>query len=166
MKLNSIQIEEARKVFGDSLHYRRIWLSHTSWIARLNAKLKHFDLVGVTYFHYIGFNLSFETVPASLEMGWLIHEIAHVWQAEHYGITSLWGAVWAKAWRGGYVYGQDSEWQNDQNALALKAHRRLKKFNIEQQAEIARHYYLRLTNGLDTEAWRPYIYQFKARAFT
>lgn len=68
----------------------------------------------------------FAVAPLS-EQGWFIHELAHVWQAER-GIVLAFaklGALGARA----YGYGR-------------KAGARLDAYNIEQQAEIARHLFL------------------------
>lgn len=61
------------------------------------------------------------------EQGWFIHELTHVWQAERGIVLALakLGALGAAA----YVYAQ-------------KADARLDAYNIEQQAEIARHLFL------------------------
>jgi hypothetical protein len=61
------------------------------------------------------------------EQGWFVHELMHVWQAAHgvpLALAKL-GALGAKAYR--YV---------------PKPHAKLRYYNIERQAEIARHLYL------------------------
>ncbi|GAM98693.1 vgrG protein [alpha proteobacterium U9-1i] len=61
------------------------------------------------------------------EQGWLVHELMHVWQAAHGKVLAIskLGALGSKAY-----------------AYSPKAGVSLRKFNIESQAEIARHLYL------------------------
>lgn len=61
------------------------------------------------------------------EQGWFIHELMHVWQAKH-GVF-LAGAKLGALGKLAYTY-------------APKAHAKLKHYNIERQAEIARHLFL------------------------
>lgn len=61
------------------------------------------------------------------EQGWFVHELMHVWQAAH-GVV-LAGAKLGALGSGAYRY-------------KPKAGATLKNYNIERQAEIARHLYL------------------------
>lgn len=61
------------------------------------------------------------------EQGWFVHELMHMWQAAHgtpLALAKL-GALGAKAYK-----------------YAPKPHAKLGDYNIERQAEIARHLYL------------------------
>jgi hypothetical protein len=63
---------------------------------------------------------------------------------------------------GGYVYAVDRQAANNANGVALQNDRALGKtiwdFNLEQQAEICRHYYMRRqVLGLPYADWQPYI---------
>jgi hypothetical protein len=97
-------------------------------------------------------------------MAWLVHELGHVWQYEHVGSQYIGEALHAQA-TAGYVYGVDDSYSNNANGTALAtaraAGKTLADFNREQQASIAQHYYLRLTSGLGTADWQPYIDDFK-----
>jgi hypothetical protein len=67
------------------------------------------------------------SVASPGEQGWFIHELMHIWQAAHgtpLALAKL-GALGAKAYK--YV---------------PKPNAKLKHYNIERQAEIARHLYL------------------------
>lgn len=61
------------------------------------------------------------------EQGWFVHELMHVWQAAH-GVV-LAGAKLGALGSGAYVY-------------KPRARAKLKHYNIERQAEIARHLFL------------------------
>jgi hypothetical protein len=82
------------------------------------------------------------SVTSPGEQGWLVHELMHVWQAAH-GVT-LAAAKLSALGKGAYNY------------KPLKA-ARLKHFNIERQAEIARHLWLARVNapepGMPDREW-------------
>ncbi len=71
------------------------------------------------------------------EQGWFIHELMHVWQAAHGRVLALakLGALGAKAYR-----------------YAPKSAVTLKNYNIESQAEIARHLFLARIGAPDKDA--------------
>lgn len=71
------------------------------------------------------------------EQAWLVHELTHVWQA-HRGVP-LMVAKLAALGRRAYRY-------------RAKDGARLKDFNIERQAEIARHLFLSRAGQLDEKA--------------
>lgn len=78
----------------------------------------------------------FAHVPAG-EQGWFVHELMHVWQAAHgtaLAVAKL-GALGEKAYR-----------------YLPRAGAALKHYNIERQAEIARHLYLARIGAPDEEA--------------
>jgi hypothetical protein len=78
----------------------------------------------------------FTDAPA-LERGWLIHELAHVWQARR-GVV-LAAAKLRALGREAYAY----RWEPG---------RTFESYNIEQQAEIARHLYLARIGEPDARA--------------
>lgn len=61
------------------------------------------------------------------EQGWLVHELMHVWQAAH-GVALAFAKLGALG-KLAYTY-------------TPKPHAKLKDYNIERQAEIARHLFL------------------------
>ncbi len=75
------------------------------------------------------------------EQGWFVHELMHVWQAKR-GIV-LAGAKLGALGKGAYVY----------KARDMK----LRRYNIERQAEIARHLFLARAGfeerGMPEKAW-------------
>lgn len=90
------------------------------------------------------------------DMGWLMHELTHVWQYQHDGIIYLFQALHVQLRFGkkAYAYGG-----SDGLRQALKTGKSLKDFNREQQADIVRHYYLRLRQDRETDAWMPFVQQ-------
>ena len=61
------------------------------------------------------------------DQGWFVHELAHVWQARRGVVLAL--AKLAALSRGAYAY-------------KARKNAKLKSYNIERQAEIARHLFL------------------------
>ena len=91
------------------------------------------------------------------DMSWMIHELTHVWQYQTMGWEYLTKALNAQKKLGAKAYdfgGEDG----------LKSRRKdggLKKFNMEQQGDIAKKYYQRLLEGGDTSAWDDYIQEMR-----
>jgi hypothetical protein len=89
-----------------------------------------------------------------LLVGWVIHELTHVWQKQH-GISFVSRLVYAL--RREYKYG------GEQGLLAARAAgKRFVDFNTEQQGDILEHYYNREVAGMDTAAWLPYVNEVRA----
>lgn len=86
-------------------------------------------------------------------MPWLIHELGHSWQYQHgYSLwTTLYHAIEAD-----YDYGGEA----GLNAAHSAGHG-LSHFTTEEQAQIARDYYVRVKAGQDVTAWLPFINEFK-----
>jgi hypothetical protein len=92
-------------------------------------------------------------------MAWLIHELTHVWQYQHFWLAYLPQVMWAHLRDRSATYNYGFE-PGLKKALARDG--RLENFNREQQGEIARHYYYRLKMGKDVSAWRPFIAEFQS----
>ncbi|MGD8621161.1 MAG: hypothetical protein PVH60_04345 [Anaerolineales bacterium] len=170
-RLTQTEIEEARLVFGSSIQYAEIrvfegarwpdWLARiAAWFARTPAPTHN----AVTLGNRLFFPLALRT--ASLEdggfvlqdMAWLIHEITHAWQYQRQGWKYLWQAIRVQLKMGArsYNYG----WEHGLHEARLRGDS-LFAFNPEQQGDIARHYYYRYKQGLDTRAWEPFVTSFK-----
>ena len=123
--------------------------------------------MGVTTFHTVRLNRKITATPGSSDMAWLLHELTHVWQMEHVGMQYMGEALHAQATTG-YVYGVDNDHTNDGNGAALERARAggatFESFNREQQGDIVKHYYRRVTEGRDVTAWQPYIDDLKQGA--
>ncbi len=170
-KLSAFEEQEARRVFAASLDYDRATIIEgAAWpdtIASIGARLSNspppshnaITLGNRVYFPvHLRTDLPVEE-PAFLgDMAWLVHELTHVWQYQHSGPVYLFQALWAQIKLGGDAYAYGWEEGLKQAALGGKS---LLDFNREQQGDIARHYYFRLRQGLDTSAWDPFVLQFQ-----
>lgn len=139
--LSALEVQEARRVFGDSLDYWRIRLDEWSLVAHYGASsyrkrfkraAKH---MAMTIYSTIQFSRRLETSPGSPDMAWLIHELVHTAQCEHTGGGFMLESLVAQG-KAGYDYG----------GPAALAGRNLRDFNREQQGDIARDFYLAI-NG-------------------
>ncbi|WP_440948444.1 hypothetical protein ACSAZL_09560 [Methanosarcina sp. T3] len=150
-KLTSLEEQEARTVFGDSINYRQVRIDEHSLIARIGAKIKNSSGMGIAIFHTINFNKKIKTSSGNSDMKWLIHELAHVSQMEHIGSKYLVEAFHAQATEG---YGYD---------LGTKPH--FCDYNREQQASIAADYYIACISGRSTALYDMYIRELQAGEF-
>lgn len=82
------------------------------------------------------------------EQGWFVHELMHVWQARR-GVV-LAGAKLGALGKGAYVYKK-------------RSNVKLQRYNIERQAEIARHLFLARAGfeerGMPDKAWLEAIWK-------
>lgn len=169
--LTALETGEASVVFGDALEYGGVRLQEDArwpdWLAQTMARLRGESPPShnaVTLGNRIHFPVPLRTTDAGApgfleDMGWLVHELTHAWQYQHHGPIYLLQAVWAQVRLGSDAYGYG--WQAGLQA-AVAAGKTLADFNPEQQGEIARHYYYRLRQGLDTTAWQPFVAGFQA----
>ncbi len=162
------EIQEARRVFAHQLNYERVRVHEFStWpnaINRLGMRLKGMSPKTVDNAITLGYHCYFpvklpEELPTAgqpehAHICWLIHELTHAWQYQRLGWRYLLMALRAQLRFKEHVYAYGEE------TGLLESHhagRRLSDFNLEQQGNIASDYYSRLSKGLDTSAWLPYI---------
>lgn len=150
-KLTSLEEQEARTVFEDSINYRQVRIDEHSLIAWIGAKLKNSSGMGITTFHTINFNKKIKTAAGNSDMKWLIHELAHVSQMEHIGSKYLIEAFYAQVTEGyGYIPGEKPHFCD---------------YNREQQASIAADYYTELISDSSTALYEMYIGELQAGKF-
>jgi hypothetical protein len=169
------EIDEARKVFAAALDYERVRIHEcntwTNAMDRLGRKLKRMPPEDVNNALTLGNHCYFpvkllgELVPSNhpdhYKLGWLIHELTHAWQFQHIGWRYLWLALSAQFRQ------KDSAYDFGSEDGLKKRHREawtLQKFNLEQQGDIARTYYERLSYGQDVTAWLPYVEELQKPA--
>ena len=163
---------EAQLVFGASIAYERVAIieeiAWPNWIGRIGSWLSRTEAPehnAVTLGNKLYFPRRLLTenpvdpVGSLNDMAWLIHELTHVWQYQHFWLAYLPQAIWAHFRNGSETYNYGFEHGLKK---ALVRGEQLENFNPEQQGEIARHYYYRLKQGKDVSAWLPYISQLQA----
>jgi hypothetical protein len=170
--LTAFEIDEARLVFSGSLNLGHIHVHEKArwpdWIAALGARF-HNDPPpshnAVTLGNHIYFPVTILTSPSNdagqslSQMAWLIHELTHCWQYQQRGIAYFFDALRAQVRLGSqaYAYGWRAGLER-----ALAEGKRFHDFNPEQQGEITRHYYYRLKQGFEVDAWLPWILTLQA----
>lgn len=166
--LSSVEIREVRTVFGLSLDVHRVWViegaAWTNGLARLGAWLqrepppRQDNAVGLG--NRVYFPRPIRTTEPDQQTGfyddlaWLIHELTHAWQCQHFGPRYIVEALFVQLTLGKrcYLYG------GEQGLLEARSQgRAFGDFNREQQGDIARGYYLRLKKGQNASAWDPFI---------
>jgi hypothetical protein len=166
------EIEEARIVFADRLQYQRVRVhENVKWpnmINRIGMALKRMPYVdidnAITLGNHVNFPVSMlrEKVPLDhpehYKLDWLIHELTHVWQFQQLGWRYLWMAIRAQIQEGEHAYDFGGE-----KGLIERFEQgwKLANFNLEQQGDIARSYYLAVCKGKDASAWLPFIKEIK-----
>ena len=162
------EIEEARRVFADGLRFQNVRIhENVAWpnfINRIGMFLKRMPYVAVNNAITLGNHIYFpiqmlkEKVtlghPDHYKLDWLIHELTHVWQFQRLGWSYLPMAIQAQIREGEKAYDFGGE-----HGL-IECHNKgwkLSDFNLEQQGDIARSYYLAICHGKDIDAWRPYV---------
>jgi hypothetical protein len=174
--LHAWEIQEARRVFGDQMHFDRVRVHECAkWpntINSLGLRIKKMDpskiqpnaiTLGNNCFFPV--NLQANPVPPDdprhRDICWLMHELTHAWQYQHMGWIYLVRALSAQIRLKSKAYDYGGE-----NGLhdASRNGWRLDHFNMEQQGDIARDYYWRICHNYDASAWVPYVQQFQRAA--
>ncbi|MCJ7824271.1 MAG: hypothetical protein MUP44_05180 [Anaerolineales bacterium] len=172
--LSSYERIEAQLVFGASIVYEQVaiieevawpnWVGRFgSWLSRTTAPIDNAVTLGNRLYFPRRLITDNPADPnGSLkDMAWLIHELTHVWQYQHFRLAYLVQVIGVHVRNGSkaYNYGLEKGLKS-----ALSRGEQLEDFNREQQGEIARHYYYLLKRGKDISAWLPFISDFQARA--
>ena len=156
-KLTELEIQEAKKVFGDSLNYWQIRIDEKSVFAKLGAKFNGSHALGVVTFRSVNFTHKINCKEGNFDTAWLIHELVHVKQMQSLGSQYIFEALYAQNTIAGYYYGGFD---------TLKGNHKLNHFNLEQQADIAKHYYQYALNGnKDKSVYEPYILDIQKGKF-
>ena len=166
-RLSHAETSEARLVFQGGLIYDKVGVFEGArWpnaIAKIGAAINREPATGnnaVTLGNQTFFPIQLHTSEEDLslgrlgDMGWLIHELTHVWQFQHEGPSYLARALAVQIRLGpaAYEYGGETG--------LVEAHgsgRRWAEFNPEQQGDIVRDLYVAIKAGGDTSAWAPFL---------
>ena len=173
-RLAAWEIQEARRVFDQQIRYDDVRIHEcVSWPDRLNAvgaRLKGqpppLGHNAVTLGNRCFFPIRMAETPLRFDhpehykIGWLIHELTHVWQYQRMGWRYLVLALRAQFREGAQAYNFGGE-----NGLIERLAQGWKftDFNLEQQGDITRSYYERLCRSQEARAWSPFIAQLQNR---
>jgi hypothetical protein len=176
--LSACELAEAQLVFGDGLDYTRAFVWENSpwpnWIADAGAALHRYKrnwnnavTVGDTSYFPVTLRTTTEMLASGdlSDISWLMHELTHQWQFQRLGWNYLWRALQVQVGSGlqGYNY-QAHHPSKDEALRASRAEgKTLMHFNMEQQGDLARDYYITLKQGQDHSAWEPYIDELRSK---
>lgn len=177
--LTSLEREEATLVFADSVAFDAVRiLERDPWplrTASLGTRLRGLPATETNAFA-LGNTLRFsrllrtgesaEPTERLPDIAWIVHELTHVWQFQHFGWIYLLRALAAQARLGAAAYrysaaddleakGRDLQSQRDSG-------RRFGDFNAEQQGDIARDFYFARKRDMDLSGWLPYIEEMRS----
>ncbi|QJW57840.1 hypothetical protein HL670_04762 [Serratia plymuthica] len=129
------EISMARRVFGKSVTYSRVWVHCDSYLP-FGLQGKHVGMSpnGEIYFRKEEYEVDFSRVRMYKKQHLFIHELAHVWQHQHGQWVRLRGAF---SWAANYNY-------------RLDVNKTLTNYSLEQQASIIADYWLLICYGYDT----------------
>jgi hypothetical protein len=153
--LTAVETAAAERVFGLHLNYSQIRVTPYSRVPKYIFR----SWTAATVWHTVisPYSLAFADDP-----GTFIHELTHVWHMQQRGTQYMPEALYHGGFMGlGYYYGPTRDYLDDNNGLALAKARAMGRtiwdFNLEQQAEICSHYYMRLITGLSVNNYQPFI---------
>lgn len=167
--LTALECAEAALVFGPGVATARVgvWENHAlpHWVAALGRGWQRARGLAVASNApnaiALGPHLLFARAlePTVGDYGWLIHELAHYGQFQQQGWAYLPAALQVQLQLGARCYDYQGHYASRAAALqaAWQQGRRLADFNLEQQAELARHYYFALKQGQDPRPWEPFV---------
>jgi hypothetical protein len=177
--LTEFERVEAERVFLTSVDLDAVRILESDWLAlKIETIGSRFarraprDTNAVTFGRLIRFSRALKLGEGSSEreriddMAWMIHELTHVWQYQHFGWVYLPQAIGAQIREGPSAYQY-----SDMTSLAdrgtdledmWQAGKRLADFNREQQGDIARDYYKGLKKELNTSGWLHFIEEIRS----
>jgi len=130
--LRDWELKVARSIYGDSINYKRVRIDELSVAGPKQQR-----------FCYVSFYLINSWGPMSNST--FLHELMHVWQYQKMGALYMMQALRGQHSPMGYNYGGVSALK-----VFLEKGKKLKDFNLEQQADIVTDYYL-ITQGYDPQ---------------
>ena len=142
-KLTDFEIKEAKIVYQDNIDYSLVLLHFEGF----------WSFGG--YGRVLGNSIYFpgEARTSKSYFPWLIHELCHVYQYQHFGWKYIPLALFAQVSKG-YDYGGEEGLKK-----AIKKGKQFKDFNYEQQGDIMRDYYIRYKMGKALYPWDYYVKQ-------
>jgi hypothetical protein len=156
-RLTIIELQEAQLVFGSSLDFDRIWVheevAFPNIIGRIGAALARQKAPtnnAVTLGNHVYFPVQLKIDQQKIEnsdfqdIGWLIHELTHVWQFQNTGIKYLFKAILGHIRLGSKVYDYGGKKGLKE---AVDGGKTFAQFNPEQQGDIVRRIYVVMKKG-------------------
>jgi hypothetical protein len=167
--LRPVEQAIAQQIFQNGLDLTRVRISEGSQmpnrIGQIGALLRgkptpQANAVTVGNTSYFPRELTSDVV----DLAWLMHELTHQWQYQHFGMIYLAQAIAAST----YVYCKTGETPAVALTRCRGAGKSFASFNREQQGDIVRDYYFALQQVPDPQtaqpelsAWDPYLQEIR-----
>ncbi len=163
--LHPHELFEVQNVFRTGLDTARVVISEgdalPNWVGRIGAALKgqpppKENAITVGNTSYFPRALT----SSVTDLAWLIHELTHQWQYQHFGIRYLFEALRATT----YVYANENESHDAALKRLWSENKKFSDFNREQQGDIVRDYFFALKQPPpypDLAAWEPYLHDLR-----
>lgn len=179
--MTQFEREEAGLVFLTSVDLDSVEIIENDWLAlRIEIIGSRFarrdarDTNAVTLGDLIRFSRDLKLGEGHSEQqriddaAWLVHELTHVWQYQHFGWKYLTQAIGAQVSERteAYRYSERTslEGRGEDLEQMWQAGKRFADFNREQQGDIARDYYTALKKEMDTSGWLHFIHELRSAA--
>jgi hypothetical protein len=163
------ELAAAQQIFDNGLDFTRVRVSEGSQVPNMVGQIgalmrgkpaPQANAITVGNTSYFPRDLTSDIV----DIAWLMHELTHQWQYQHFGIRYLAEAIAAST----YVYCNPGE---DPHTALIRCHTEGKTFgdfNREQQGDIVRDYYFAQKQATDPNtaqqilsAWDPYLQEIR-----
>ena len=162
------EIYEAQTVFARQIYYHSVRIHECSKfsifmhriVSMYRKEISNHPPSAISIGNHIYFPVNLPNKPISVnhpehyKIGWLIHELTHVWQFQHIGWKYLTQAIQLQIQMGKKAYNFGGE---KGLKTMLKEQKHINDFNLEQQGDITRTYYERKTQAKSVQSWEPFI---------
>ncbi|MBM3128698.1 MAG: hypothetical protein FJ009_08760 [Chloroflexi bacterium] len=163
--LHPHELLEVQNIFRAGLDTARVVISEgdalPNWVGRIGAALKGqpppkenaITIGNTSYFP--------RALTSSIgDLAWLMHELTHQWQYQHFGIRYLFEALRAPT----YAYANENEPLDVALKRLVLENKTFADMNREQQGDIVRDYFCALKDpnaSSDLAAWEPYLHDLR-----
>jgi len=163
------ELAAAQQIFENGLDLARVRVSEGSQVPNLVGQIgaalrgmpaPQANAITVGNTSYFPRDLTSDLV----DLAWLMHELTHQWQYQHFGMVYLAQAIGAAT----YVYCNPGETPAAALARYHGEGKTFSSFNREQQGDIVRDYYFALKQTTDPataqqalSAWEPYLQEIR-----
>lgn len=167
--LSQAEYAAAQSIFESGLNFTRVRVSEGSQlpntVGRIGAALRgrtvpQANAITVRNTSYFPRELTDDLI----DIAWLMHELAHQWQYQHFGMIYLVQAIAAPT----YVYTNPDETPAAALMRCDREGKTFASFNREQQGDIVRDYFFALRQNQDPataqqilSAWDPYLQELR-----
>lgn len=150
--MSTFEINEAKKVFGNSINYNLIAIDESSLLAKIGAKYVRQLHLGFVFTYHINFSRKISCQKKQTDTEWLIHELTHILQMKHIGSSYIFYALYAQ--------------HTDGYTVENIEQKEISDFNFEQQAEICKFHYKFIKSDKSNKRLSLFVHLIRNNQFT